>query len=64
MSWSDINVFIIFASIMNGNKIYDALMSAYSLINDEYDTVCDEDLKEEYDNVLNLLKEAMDELNN
>lgn len=24
---------------MNGNKIYDALMSAYSLINDEYDTV-------------------------
>lgn len=64
MSWSDINVFIIFASIMNGNKIYDALMSAYSLINYEYDTVCDEDLKEEYDNVLNLLKEAMDELNN
>jgi hypothetical protein len=49
---------------MNGNKIYDALMSAYSLINYEYDTVCDEDLKEEYDNVLNLLKEAMDELNN
>ncbi|MBM6672418.1 hypothetical protein [Marseilla massiliensis] len=47
---------------MNERKIYEALSSAYSLINDEYDSVCDDDLLQEYDVVLRLLCEAMDEL--
>ena len=49
---------------MDKEKIYSALMSAYSLINDEYDSLCDEDLKDEYDDVLHSLEIAMAELKN
>ena len=49
---------------MDKEKIYSALMSAYSLISDEYDSLCDEDLKDEYDDVLHSLEIAIDELKN
>ena len=47
---------------MDKEKIYNALMSAFSLISDEYDSLCDEDLKDEYDDVLHSLESAMAEL--
>ncbi len=49
---------------MDKERIYNALMSAYSLISDEYDSLCDEDLKDEYDDVLHSLEIAIDELKN
>jgi hypothetical protein len=49
---------------MDKERIYNALMSAYSLISDEYDSLCDEDLKDEYDDVLHSLEIAMAELKN
>lgn len=55
-------ILIIFAP-MDKSKIQYAINSAYSLISGEYESLCDDDLREEYDEVLHLLTEAMDELN-
>ena len=55
-------ILIIFA-LMDKGKIRYAINSAYSLISGEYESLCDDDLREEYDEVLHLLTEAMDELN-
>lgn len=48
--------------MMDKDKIYDALNVAYSLLNDEYDSVCDDGLKEDYNAVLQQLKDVMTEL--
>ncbi len=48
--------------MMDKDKIYDALNAAYSLLNDEYDSVCDDGLKEDYNAVLQQLKDVMTEL--
>ena len=48
---------------MDKSKIQYAINSAYSLISGEYESLCDDDLREEYDEVLHLLTEAMDDLN-
>ena len=55
-------ILIIFAP-MDKSKIQYSINSAYSLISGEYESLCDDDLREEYDEVLHLLTEAMDELN-
>ena len=57
-------VFFYYLRAMDKEKIYNALMSAYSLISNEYDSLCDEDLKDEYDDVLHSLEIAMAELKN
>lgn len=49
-------------AMMDKDKIYDALNAAYSLLNDEYDSVCDDGLKEDYNAVLQQLKDVMTEL--
>lgn len=40
--------------------VKEALNEAYSLICSEYDSVCDDDLREEYDRVIRLLEEAIE----
>lgn len=47
---------------MDVNLVLKALNRAYSLLCDEYDSVCDEELSQEYENVINVLKEAIDEV--
>lgn len=47
---------------MNVNLVLDALNGAYSLLCDEYDSVCDEELSREYEGVIDLLKEAISEV--
>ena len=46
---------------MDKELVTTALNEAYSLICGEYDSVCDDDLKEEYDRVINLLEKAIEE---
>lgn len=47
---------------MDVNLVLEALNNAYSLLCDEYDSVCDEELSQEYENVINMLKGAIDEV--
>lgn len=46
---------------MDKELVTTALNEAYSLICSECDSVCDDDLKEEYDRVINLLEKAIEE---
>lgn len=49
---------------MNNKKsqlIIDALKEALYLISEEYQTVQDEELKQQYDNVIKKLKEAIEQ---
>ena len=48
--------------MMNVDLVLKALNSACALLCDEYDSVCDEDLSQEYESVIGLLKEAIDEI--
>lgn len=47
---------------MNVKLVLEALNGAYSLMCDEYDSICDEELLQEYDNVIGLLEKAIDEV--
>ncbi len=46
---------------MNRELVATALNEAYSLICGEYDSVCDDGLRDEYDRVINLLEKAIGE---
>ena len=48
--------------MMNVDLVLDALNGAYSLLCDEYESVCDEELLQEYEGVIDMLKEAISEV--
>lgn len=47
---------------MDQEKIKAAIYAAIGLISDEVQSVCDDNLKEEYNDVLIMLNEAIEEL--
>ena len=50
------------SKLMNVDLVLDALNGAYSLLCDEYESVCDEELLQEYESVIDMLKEAISEV--
>jgi hypothetical protein len=47
---------------LNLSIIKEALDASYDLISSEYDSVCDEDLQQEYQNALTKLEDALKEV--
>ncbi len=48
--------------VMNIGLIYKALQSALYLIEDEYSTLCDDDMRDEYTTTIDLLERAIKEI--